>query len=73
MEHVKGQQNEIEPATRANENIKCDKARSFCDVCLCVQSKLEDCEVALKGGKVSLDDWIWYFGCIQRPGGVRAY
>jgi len=32
---VKGQRNEIEPATRTNGIIKHNKARLFCDVCSC--------------------------------------
>ena len=51
MEHVKGQQNEIEPVTRTNGNIKRDKAGSFHNVCLSVQSRSEDREVASKGAK----------------------
>ena len=47
----KGQRNEIEPATRANGNIKLDKAGLFHDVCSSLQSRSEDREVALKGAK----------------------
>jgi hypothetical protein len=51
VEHVKGQRNEIEPATKTNGIIKCDKARSFRDVCSSVQSRSEDREVVSKKAK----------------------